>query len=267
MFGHVLLQVLSETESHELQQLSGAVLQLQRTRLQKFQADLPLWRTFWKLLQQSFGSNLAFLGHGVSEDQHIFLEALQRIRLAVPLWYLVPCRLRYHDEVSAQLWISRERWTEWRFSLIMFMMMSSESGYKCRSEINRKMKLRNVYSAQVSSTICQECETIVSQKSRRQRTMKHATSHENCHTRKSSHPCVRKTKAQARPNKKYLHNPTHVLSTKSKIENLTTLLDLSTRKIDHPAAVSCFSQSRVSEREPGAQTQDTHDQSSGTHTS
>ena len=42
MFGHVLLQVLSETESNELQQLSGAVLQLQHTRLQKFQADLSV---------------------------------------------------------------------------------------------------------------------------------------------------------------------------------------------------------------------------------
>ena len=61
------------------QQLSDAVLQLQlRSK-----------------------SNLAFLGHGVSEDQHIFLEAIQSIRLAVPLWYLVPCRLRYHDEQCA----------------------------------------------------------------------------------------------------------------------------------------------------------------------
>ena len=87
MFGHVLLQVLSETESDELQQLSGAVLQLQHTRLQKFQAYLPLWRTFWTLLQElRSNNNLAFLGHGVSEDQHIFLEALQSIRLAVTLW-------------------------------------------------------------------------------------------------------------------------------------------------------------------------------------
>ena len=110
MFGHVLLQVLSETESNVLQQLTGAVLHLQHTRLQKFQADHPLWTTFWKLLQELRSiSGLAFLGHGVSEDQHIFLEALQSIRLAVPLWYLVPCRLRHHDEVSAQLWISRER--------------------------------------------------------------------------------------------------------------------------------------------------------------
>ena len=35
----------------------------------------------------------------------------------------------------------------------MFMVMSSESGYKFRREINRLMKLRNVHSAQVSSTI------------------------------------------------------------------------------------------------------------------
>ena len=39
------------------------------------------------------------------------------------------------------------------------MLVGSESGYKFRSEINRQVKLRNVYSAQVSSTICQECET------------------------------------------------------------------------------------------------------------
>ena len=49
MFGHVLLQVLSETES--------------------------------KLQELRSNSDLAFLGHGVSEDQHIFLEALQSIRL------------------------------------------------------------------------------------------------------------------------------------------------------------------------------------------
>ena len=41
------------------------------------------------------------------------------------------------DEVSAQLWISRERQTERRFLLIMSVMMSSESGYKFRSETNR----------------------------------------------------------------------------------------------------------------------------------
>ena len=41
------------------------------------------------------------------------------------------------DEVSAQLSISRERQTEWRFLLIIFVMMSSESRYKFRSEINR----------------------------------------------------------------------------------------------------------------------------------
>ena len=57
----------------------------------------------------------------MSEDQHIFLEALQSIRLAVPLWYLVLCRLRYRGEVSAQLWISKERQTEWRLLLLMFI--------------------------------------------------------------------------------------------------------------------------------------------------
>ena len=41
------------------------------------------------------------------------------------------------DEVSAQFGISRERQTKWRFFLMMFMMMSSESGYKFRSETNR----------------------------------------------------------------------------------------------------------------------------------
>ena len=45
--------------------------------------------------------------------------------------------------------------------------------------------------------------------------------------------------------------------------NLTTFLDLSAHIIDHPA-VSCFSQSCVTEREPGAQSQNTHYQSSGT---
>ena len=44
---------------------------------------------------------------------------------------------RGSDEVTAQLWISRERWTEWRFLLMMFMKMSSESRYKFRSEMNR----------------------------------------------------------------------------------------------------------------------------------
>ena len=73
LFGHVLLQVPSETESNELQQLSGAVLQLQHTRLQKFQADLPLWRTFWKLLQElRSNSDLAFLLslHTTDMQQH-----------------------------------------------------------------------------------------------------------------------------------------------------------------------------------------------------
>ena len=94
-----MLQILSETDSNKFQQLSGAVLQLQHTQLQKFQADLPLWRTFGILLRElRSNSDIAFLEHGVSEDQHIFLQVLQSVRLAVPLWYLVPCRLRLQDQ-------------------------------------------------------------------------------------------------------------------------------------------------------------------------
>ena len=136
--------------------------------------------------------------------------------------------------------------------MTVFKMMSSESGYKFRSEINREMQLRNVYSAQVSSTICQECEP-------------QTTNDETCNElqKLSQTPTECSQKGLARANKKLLHNPTHALSTEIQDRNATTLLDLSAHIIDHPA-VSLFSQSRVSEREPGAQSQITHCQSSGT---
>ena len=96
--------------------------------------------------------------------------------------------------------------------------------------------------------------------------MKHATSYENCHKRKSTQVFA-KTKAQLDPTiKKNVTQSDTCSLNKIQEQNLTALLDMSPHIIDHPA-VSCFSHSRVSEREPGAQTQDTHDQSSGTQPS
>ena len=129
----------------------------------------------------------------------------------------------------------------------MFMMMTFESGYKFRSEINREMQLRNMYSAQVSSTLCQEFETCFTEEPQ-------TTNNETCNElQKLSQTPTRvfAKKGSPRSNKKN-YTIRHMLS-RQKIQdrNLTTLLDLSAHMIDHPA-VSCFSQSRASEREPGA---------------
>ena len=80
------------------------------------------------------------------------------------------------------------------------------------------MTLRNVYSAQVSSTICQECETCCTEEP--QTTNDDKKLQELSHAEKFP-PVCSQNKGSARSNKiDYLHNPTHahVLSTKSKIE-------------------------------------------------
>ena len=125
MFGHVLLQVFSETESNELQQLSGAVLQLQHTRLQKFQADLPLWRTFWKLLQELRSdwpcvpwARCEWRSAHLPRTAPDYSPSLVFRPLQAPLSWRSLCAV-----VDLKGVID----TEWRLLLIMFMMMSSES--------------------------------------------------------------------------------------------------------------------------------------------
>ena len=80
------------------------------------------------------------------------------------------------------------------------------------------MKLRNVYSAQVSSTLCQECETCFKEEPQ-------TTNDEACnrsHTRKvnKGDPPLgsQKQRLSSIQQKKYLHDPTQVLSTESKTE-------------------------------------------------
>ena len=137
----------------------------------------------------------------------------------------------------------------WRLLLSMFMMTSSVSGYKFKSGINTGMLLRSVCSAQVSSTTCQECETCFTEEPQ---TMNDETC--NKIQKLSQTPTrVFAERLSSIQQNNLSHNPTHALSTKIQHRNII---------IDHPA-VSCFSQCRVSEQEPGAQSQDTHCQSSG----
>ena len=129
------------------------------------------------------------------------------------------------------------------------MLMSSETGYKFRNEINRKMKLRNVYSAQVSSTICQECETCFTEEPQ-------TTNDEACnksHTRKltkETHSCVRKKKTQKLSSiqqKKY-----YTIRHKFSQQKPRLKLDYTSRFVDSHNRSSCsfmfFSQSRFRTR-------------------
>ena len=141
--------------------------------------------------------------------------------------------------------------------MTVFMMRSSESGKKFRNGINRKMKLRKVYSAQVSSTICPECETRFTKEPQ-------TTNDETCNELQELSQTDPRKEPQLDPTKNIIITQSDTCSlNKFQDRNLTTFLDLSTHMIDHPA-VSCFSQSCVSEREPGAQSQDTQYQSSQT---
>ena len=133
--------------------------------------------------------------------------------------------------------------------MIMSAMMSSESGYKFRSEINRKVKLRNVYSAQVSGTICQECETCFTEEPQ-------TTNDEACnrsHTRKVNRgdPPLRsqkETKAQLDPTKKNIFTIEHKFSQ----QNPRLKLNYNSRFVDSQNRSSCsfmfFSTSRFRTR-------------------
>ena len=72
MLGHVLLQISSETDSNELQQLSGTICPIAAHLTSEVPNRSP------SVEKPRSNSDLAFLGHGVSEDQHTVLEALKR---------------------------------------------------------------------------------------------------------------------------------------------------------------------------------------------
>ena len=103
------------------------------------------------------------------------------------------------------------------------------------------MKLRNVYSAQARSV------KLVSQKNRRQRTMKHATSYENCHTRKSSHVFAKQRLSSIQQNK-IIYTIPHMFSQ----QNRRLKLDYTSRFVNSHNRSSCsflfFSKSRFRTR-------------------
>ena len=129
----------------------------------------------------------------------------------------------------------------------MSVMMSSESGYKFRSVINRKVKLRNVYRAQVSGTICQECETSFTEEPQ-------TTNDEACnrsHTRKvkKGDPPLRSQKQRLSLNQqKIIYTIRHKFSQ----QNARLKLDYTSRFVDSQNrssySIMFFSKSRFRTR-------------------